>query len=104
MGVFTKLRCSSNFWEFLNYFSKGNSVEYVYSNMDQVHQARRTRSTRFIKLGPLVFGSTIRIRLGKRVSSHLILATDLWMDDYGGFFFDGLDKNRGAVRPSMAGD
>jgi hypothetical protein len=72
--------------------------------MDQVHQARHTWSTRLIKRGLLFFGSAIRIRLCKSVSGHLILATDLWMDGYGGFFFDELGKNRGAVRPSMAGD
>jgi hypothetical protein len=33
-----------------------------------------------------------------------MLATDLWINDYGGFFFDELSKNRGAVRPSMADD
>jgi hypothetical protein len=52
----------------------------------------------------LVFGSAIRISIGERVSGHLILATDLWMDGYDSFFFDGLSKNRGAVRPSMASD
>jgi hypothetical protein len=72
--------------------------------MDQVHQARRTWSTRVIKCGSLVFGSAIRISIGERVSGHLILATDLWMDGYDSFFFDGLSKNRGAVRPSMASD
>jgi hypothetical protein len=71
--------------------------------MDQVQQAWRTWSTRFIKCGSLVFGSAIRIRLGERVSGHMILATDLWMDGYGSFF-DALGKSRGAVRPSMAGD
>jgi hypothetical protein len=72
--------------------------------MDQVHQVRRTWSTRFIKCGPLVFGSGNRITIGERVSDHLILATDLWMDGYDSFVFDGLGINRGAVRPSMAGD
>jgi hypothetical protein len=72
--------------------------------MDQLHQAWPTWSTRFIKCGPLVFGSGNRITIGERVSDHLILAIDLWMDGYASFFFDGLGINRGAVRPSMAGD
>jgi hypothetical protein len=44
-----------------------------------------------------------KIRLGNGVYDHLISATDLETDGYSGFFFDGLSKNRGAVRPSMAG-
>jgi hypothetical protein len=43
-----------------------------------------------------------RIRLGERVSDHLISGIDLRMDYYDGFFFEGHDKNRGAMRPSMA--
>jgi hypothetical protein len=71
--------------------------------MDQVHQARRIWSTRFIKCGPLDFRSTIRISIGERVGGHLILASDLWMEGYDSFF-DGLGKNKGAIRPSMARD
>jgi hypothetical protein len=48
-------------------------------------------------------GSLAWIRQGERVSEHLISATDLRMDGYDGFFFNGLSKNRGAVGPSMAG-
>jgi hypothetical protein len=80
----------------MNYVSIENLVEYVYNGW-------RTWSTRFIKREPLVSGSATTIRLGERVSDHLISATNLWTDGYNAFFFDELGNNRRAMRPSMAG-
>jgi hypothetical protein len=41
-----------------------------------------------------VIRSRARISSAEGISDHLLSTTDLWTDDYDGFFFDGLGKNK----------